>query len=109
MFLADVTFLMRHGLRLRSSQREAPMRVSVQIRESDRDTNNSGRNLTEVMLFENWGLPQARSAGRITDPTLLPYKGNGFLLSGIELDTGNDGTAEYRQVWLVIPVEQVGP
>jgi len=53
--------------------------------------------------------PQARSAGRITDPTLLPYKGNGFLLSGIELDTGNDGTAEYRQVWLVIPVEQGGP
>ncbi|MGJ7529874.1 hypothetical protein [Variovorax sp. GB1P17] len=97
---------MSQGLRLKFGERPQPMRVTVMIRDSDRDKNNSGRNLVEAMLFENWGLPQARSAGRISDPVILPFKGSGFLLSGIELDSHADGIAEHRQVWLVVPVER---
>jgi hypothetical protein len=109
-FFAEVTFLMRAGLRLKSAEREPPIRATVIIRDSDRDKNNSGRNLVEVMLFEHWGLPQARSAGRISDPMILPFKGNGFLLSGIELESQDAGNviSEHRQVWLVVPVDRQG-
>jgi len=110
MFFAEVTFLMRKGLRLKAAERNPPIRATVIIRESDRDRNNSGRNLVEAMLFEHWGLPQARSAGRISDPMILPFKGNGFLLSGIELESQDAGNtiSEHRQVWLVVPVERQG-
>lgn len=108
MFFAEVTPLMRQGLRLQAGERAPPMRVTVMIRDSDRDKNNSGRNLVELMLFENWGLPQARSAGRISDPVILPFAGSGFLLSGTELESREDGIAEHRQVWLVVPVGRQG-
>ncbi|MET3498142.1 hypothetical protein [Variovorax boronicumulans] len=108
MFFAEVTFLMRDGVRLLKRERVAPVRVTVLIRDSDRDKNNSKRNLVEVMLFEHWGVPQARSAGRISDPVILPYKGPGFLLSGTELDTqtidAQSRTCEHRQVWHVLPM-----
>ncbi|MGJ7555925.1 hypothetical protein ACSFBI_18150 [Variovorax sp. RB3P1] len=107
MFFAEVTPLMRNGLRLKPGERGAPLRVTVMIWESDRDTNNSARNLVTASLFENWGIPQARSAGLICDPVILPYKGPGFLISGTELATGEiDGTRrmfEHRQVWHVVP------
>ena len=112
MFFAEVTFLMRNGLRLGPAEREPPLRVTVMIRESDRDTNNSKRNLVEAMLFEHWGLAQARSAGRISDPVMLPFKGKGFLLSGVELEGqavgGESRIFEHRQVWHVVPVERRG-
>lgn len=112
MFLAYVTPLMRHGLRLKPGERGAPLRVTVMIRESDRDTNNSARNLVTAALYENWGIPQARSAGQISDPVILPYKGPGFLIAGMELATDEiDGTRrlfEHRQVWHVVPAGRVG-
>lgn len=107
MFLAEVTPLMRDGLRLKKDERGPPLRVTVMIRESDREKNNSSRNLVEVMLFEHWGIPQARSAGRISDPAVLPYKGPGFLLAGTELCSysidGESRMLEHRQVWHVVP------
>lgn len=107
MFLAEVTLLMRDGLRLKRGERGPPLRVTVMIRESDRDKNSSSRNLVEVMLFEHWGIPQARSAGRISDPVVLPYKGPGFLLAGTELCSesidGERRMLEHRQVWHVVP------
>lgn len=108
MIFAEVTFLMRNGLRLARSERDPAMRVTVMIRESDRDKNHSARNLIEVMLFEHWGLAQARSAGRISDPVILPFKGPGFLLSGTEIESRDGGIAEHRQVWHVVPVERRG-
>ncbi|MFM9922766.1 hypothetical protein VLK31_07230 [Variovorax sp. H27-G14] len=112
MFFAEVTFLMRNGLRLKPAERQPPLRATVMIRDSDRDKNNSGRNLVEVMLFEHWGLAQARSAGRMSDPVILPFKGAGFLLSGIELDPqqvgGEPRMLEHRQVWHVVPAERQG-
>jgi len=104
MIFAEVTALMRNGLRLSKAEREPPQRVTVMIRESDRNKNNSARNLIEVVLFEHWGIPQARAAGRISDPVILPYKGPGFLLSGVEIESRDDGIAEHRQVWHVVPV-----
>lgn len=107
MFSADVTFLMRCGRRLKPAQRDAPLRATVMIRESDRATNNAARNLIEVMLFEHWGKPQARSAGRLSDPVLLAHKGTGILISGNEIDSqfvdGEQLLFEHRQVWLVVP------
>ncbi|HWT21682.1 MAG TPA: hypothetical protein VN280_22500 [Variovorax sp.] len=107
MFLADVTFLMGNGFRLAKSKREPPLRVTVMIRDSDRNKNNSARNLVEVVLFENWGVPQARGAGRISDPQILPYVGPGFLLAGTELHSeivhGQYLVQEHRQVWHVVP------
>ncbi|SFO51844.1 hypothetical protein SAMN05216567_10152 [Variovorax sp. OK605] len=108
MFFAEVTFLMRNGLRLKPAERDPPLRVTVMIRESDREKNNSSRNLVEAMLFEHWGVPQARSAGLIVDPQMLPFKGPGFLLTGTELDCQRIDEKlrifEHRQVWLVVPV-----
>lgn len=112
MFFAEVTFLMRNGLRLGPAERDSPLRVTVMIRESDRDKNNSKRNLVEAMLFEHWGLAQARSAGRISDPVILPFAGRGFLLSGTELNAQTaDGVQrvwEHRQVWHVVPAQRQG-
>lgn len=102
MFLADVTPMMCKGIRLKHRERERLL-VTVMIRDSDRGTNNSARNLVEVMLFQNWGLPQARSAGRISDPMLLPFSGPGMLVQGTEIETVNGETSEHRQVWHVIP------
>lgn len=48
--------------------------------------------------------------GCLVDPDILPFKGPGFLLSGIELETqkidGEFRMIEHRQVWHVVPVER---
>ncbi|QNK65899.1 hypothetical protein [Variovorax sp. PAMC26660] len=112
MFFAEVTPLMRQGLRLKVGERDAPMRVTVTILESDRDKNNSARNLVEASLYVSYGTAQMASRGRITDPVIVAHKGPGFLLSGTELDSQTvDGVHrvwEHRQVWLVVPVERNG-
>lgn len=107
MFFAEVTPLMRQGLRLKVSERAPPLRVTVTILESDRDRNNSARNLVEAHLYVSYGTAQMAGRGRISDPTVMAYKGAGFLLSGTELHTetvdGEQRTWEHRQVWLVVP------
>jgi len=106
MFFAEVTFLMREGQRLKKSEREPPQRFTVTILESDRGHNNSGRNIVEASLYVSYGTAQMAGRGRIIDPVIVPYKGEGFLLSGIELDSQDAGKiiSEHRQVWLVVPV-----
>lgn len=112
MFFAEVTPLMRQGLRLKVGERAPPMRVTVTILESDRDKNNSARNLVEASLYVSYGTAQMAGRGRITDPVIVPHKGAGFLLSGTELDgqtvEGVQRVWEHRQVWLVVPVERQG-
>jgi len=110
MFFAEVTFLMRNGLRLKPAEREPTGRYTVTILESDRDKNNSARNLVEVSLYVSHGTAQMASRGRMTDPVLMPFKGPGFLISGTELEAQHvDGQLrvfEHRQVWHVVPVER---
>lgn len=113
MFFAEVTPLMRQGLRLKAGERPPPMRVTVTILESDRDRNNSKRNLIEVSLYVSYGTAQMAGRGRISDPVIMAHKGPGFLLSGTEThaETGDNGVQkvwEHRQVWLVVPVERQG-
>ncbi|WP_422086400.1 hypothetical protein [Variovorax sp.] len=112
MFFAEVTPLMRKGLRLKKRERERPLRVTVTILESDREKNNSARNLTEVSLYVSYGIAQMASRGRLTDPVIRPYKGPGFLIEGTELNTemvdGECRVWEHRQVWHVLPVERRG-
>lgn len=107
MFFADVTPLMRNGLRLLPGERTS-MRVTVTILESDRGKNSSGRNIVEASLYVSYGTAQMSGRGRIIDPVVLPYKGAGFLLSGTELASEEvEGVRRYwehRQVWLVEPV-----
>jgi len=111
-FFAEVTPLMRQGLRLKTAERPPPMRVTVTILESDRDKNNSARNLIEASLYVSHGTAQMASRGRISDPVIMAHKGPGFLLSGTELHSEMvEGTLrvwEHRQVWLVVPVERKG-
>jgi hypothetical protein len=110
MFFADVTFLMRNGLRLKPSERMPAARYTVTILESDRDKNNSARNLVVANLYVSYGTAQMAGRGCMVDPDILPFKGPGFLLSGIELETQRiDGELrfiEHRQVWHVVPVER---
>lgn len=110
MFFAEVTMLMRDGLRLKSGEREPPRRYTVTILESDRGHNNSGRNVVEASLYVSYGTAQMAGRGRLIDPVIVPYKGDGFLLSGIEMDSqkidGEFRMIEHRQVWLVVPVER---
>lgn len=110
MFFAEVTFLMRNGLRLKPGERAPPGRYTVSILESDRDKNNSARNLVEVSLYVSHGTAQMAGRGRLVDPVIVPFKGPGFLLSGTELDSQQvDGELrmfEHRQVWHVLPVEK---
>ncbi|RUR69085.1 hypothetical protein EJP67_18670 [Variovorax guangxiensis] len=112
MFFAEVTFLMRQGLRLKPAERDPPGRYTITILESDRDKNNSGRNIVEASLYVSYGTAQMAGRGRITDPVIVPYKGAGFLLSGTELHAefidGLQKVWEHRQVWLVVPVERNG-
>jgi hypothetical protein len=112
MFFAEVTPLMRAGLRLKVGERAPPMRVTVTILESDRDKNNSARNLVEVSLYVSYGTAQMSGRGRIIDPVILPHKGAGLLISGIELQSEvvdeDRKMWEHRQVWLVVPVERHG-
>jgi len=112
MFFAVVTFLMRNGLRLKPAERDPPARYTITILESDRDRNNSARNLVEASLYVSYGTAQMAGRGRITDPVILPFKGPGFLISGTELDAQHvDGKLkvfEHRQVWHVVPVERHG-
>ena len=112
MFFAEVTPLMRQGLRLKAGERPPPMRVTVTILESDRDRNNSKRNLIEASLYVSYGTAQMASRGRLSDPVIMAHKGPGFLLSGIELHSemveGALRVWEHRQVWLVVPVERQG-
>jgi len=110
MFFAEVTFLMRHGLRLKPAERAAPLRVTVTIRESDRDSNNFRRNIVEASLYVSHGTAQMAGRGRLFDPVILPHAGPGFLLSGIELVSADAGAAisEVRQTWLVVPVLRQG-
>lgn len=103
MFFAEVTFLMREGLRLKVGERAPPLRVTVTIRESDRDKNNSARNLVEASLYVSYGTAQMSGRGRLTDPVIVPHSGHGFLLSGIELESNPTDIIEHRQVWLVVP------
>jgi hypothetical protein len=108
MFFAEVTFLMRNGLRLKPAERDPPGRYTVTILESDRDKNNSARNLVGASLYVSYGTAQMASRGRISDPVVMAYKGPGFLLSGIELEgqivDGVQKVWEHRQVWLVVPL-----
>lgn len=110
MFFAQVTFLMRQGLRLKPAERDPPGRYTVTILESDRDKNSSARNVVEASLYVSYGTAQMASRGRLIDPVIVPYKGAGFLLSGTELYTetiaGVNKMWEHRQVWLVVPVER---
>ncbi len=53
MFFAEVTFLMRKGLRLKRSERDPPRRYTVTLLESDRDRNSSARNTVEASLYVN--------------------------------------------------------
>lgn len=112
MFFAEVTFLMRNGLRLKPAERDPPGRYTVTILESDRDKNNSARNTIEASVYMSYGTAQMSGRGRLTDPQILPHKGPGFLLSGIELESqfvdGVQKVWEHRQVWLVVPVERHG-
>ncbi|WP_164547864.1 hypothetical protein [Variovorax beijingensis] len=112
MFFAEVTFLMRNGLRLKPAERDPPGRYTVTILESDRDKNNSARNLVEVSLYVSHGAAQMASRGRIVDPVIVPFKGPGFLISGIELEAQHvDGqlrVLEPRQVWHRVPVGRLG-
>ena len=112
MFFAEVTFLMRNGLRLKPGERAPPARYTVTILESDRDRNNSARNLVEVSLYVSHGTAQMASRGRLIDPVIMPFKGAGFLLSGTEMDAqqvdGELRTFEHRQVWHVVPVARRG-
>lgn len=112
MFFAEVTPLMRQGLRLKAGERPPPMRVTVTLLESDRDKNNSKRNLVEASLYVSYGTAQMSSRGRITDPVLLPFTGPGFLWSGTELHSemveGVLQVWEHRQVWHIVPVERQG-
>jgi len=110
MFFAEVTFLMRNGLRLKPAERAPAGRYTVTILESDRDKNNSARNLVEVSLYVSHGTAQMAGRGRLIDPVLMPFKGPGFLISGTELEAQQiDGAPrlfEHRQVWHVVPVER---
>lgn len=103
---------MHNGLRLKVAERPAPLRATITILESDRDKNNSARNLVEASLYVSYGTAQMASRGRMVDPVILPYKGAGFLLSGTELQSevvdGDIKMWEHRQVWLVVPVERQG-
>lgn len=113
MFFAEVTVLMRHGLRLKPGERDPPRRYTITILESDRDRNNSRRNLIEASLYVSYGTAQMAGRGRITDPVIMAHKGPGFLLSGTEMhaemgDNGVQKVWEHRQVWLVVPVERQG-
>lgn len=112
MFFAEVTFLMRDGFRLRRSERDPPRRYMVTLLESDRDKNNSGRNIAEASLYVSYGTAQMASRGRIIDPVLVPYDGPGFLWSGTELGTemidGAPRVKEFRQVWHIVPVGRQG-
>ncbi|SEF19483.1 hypothetical protein ABL840_05115 [Variovorax sp. NFACC27] len=110
MFFADVTFLMRKGLRLKRTERDPPRRYTVTLLESDRDKNSSARNTVEASLYVSYGTAQMAGRGRLTDPVLMPYKGSGFLWSGTELDTemidGEPRMKEFRQVWHILPIER---
>lgn len=109
-FFAEVTPLMRQGLRLKKAERPPAMRVTVTILESDRERNNSKRNLVEASLYVGFGSTQMAGRGHMTDPVLLPHKGPGFLMAGTEMHAETvDGAIrvhEHRQ--LVVPVER-GP
>lgn len=110
MFFAEVTLLMREGERLRKRDRAPAQRVTVTILESDRDTNNSNRNLTQASLYVGYGTAQKASREILIDPVILPYNGPGFLWSGIEPHAvtidGEMRIFEHRQVWHVLPVEK---
>jgi len=80
MFFADVTFLMRNGLRLKPSERMPAARYTVTILESDRDKNNSARNLVVANLYVSYGTAQMAGRGCLVDPDILAFKGPGFLL-----------------------------
>lgn len=112
MFFAEVTFLMREGLRLKKTERAPPLRVTVTILESDRERNSMKRNVVEASLYVSYGTAQMAGRGRLVDPVILPHKGPGFLLSGIELAAKTiDGQMqiwEHRQVWHVVPVARNG-
>jgi hypothetical protein len=112
MFFAEVTLLRRQGERLRKAERDLPRRLMVTILESDRDHNNSGRNIVEASLYEAYGTARMAGRGRITDPVIVPFKGPGILLAGTELHTeavdGHLQTREHRQLWLCVPVERQG-
>ncbi len=105
--------MMRKGERLSARDRAPPQRLMVTILESDRDRNNSHLNLTEVSLYEAYGTARMASRGRITDPIIRPFSGNGMLIAGTELDSevGPDGVRkifEHKQTWLCNPVTRVG-
>lgn len=71
---AEVTFLMRDGLRLKNIERAPPKRFTVTILESDRSHNNSGRNIVEASLYVSYGSAQMAGRGRIMDPVILPTR-----------------------------------
>jgi hypothetical protein len=110
MIFAEVTFLMRNGLRLTPGERSPAQRFTLTILESDRAHNNSRRNVIEASLYVSYGTAQMAGRGRIIDPVILPLMGPGFLLSGIELESqavdGKPRVVEHRQVWHVVPVER---
>lgn len=110
MFFAEVTFLMRDGLRLKPAERQPPIRGTMTILESDRARNNSKRNLTHASLYIAYGTAQMASRGDLIDPVIRPYNGPGFLLSGTQLRSefidGELRIFEHRQVWHVVPTER---
>ena len=71
----------------------------------DRESNNFKRNVTKVELWAAYNQPRMRGLVSLTDPMLLPYKGEGILIAGVELhsEDGGQTISEHRQVWLCSP------
>jgi len=100
--LFDVLLLRQKGLRVPRDQWGPSLRGTLRITEMDRVTNNFKRNIVKAELWRAYGDTCMRGLASLCDPVLLPYKGDGLLIAGIELESAECGQKiwEHRQVWL---------
>ncbi|MBE2261591.1 MAG: hypothetical protein IAE92_02545 [Burkholderiaceae bacterium] len=95
------------GVRLRKADWPAPVRGDLRISDWDGASNSFKRHVRQAEL---WGddHPTIKRLLRVPifDPVILRTVNDGFLLSGIELDSSDSGrvVAEHVQIWLCRPV-----
>lgn len=104
--LCEVIVLRKAGVRLKRADWPAPMFGNLRISDWDGAHNSFKRNVRQAELWEDHPTIKRMLRRPIFDPVILRTVDDGFLLSGIEIESVDAGQviAEHVQLWLCRPV-----